>query len=122
MSQVLWIVPGAALGALSRYYLAQVILARTGSVFPWGTLVVNWLGCLLMGVLAGAIAARVPWAHEGTALVTGVGFLGSFTTFSTFGLESLGLLQAGQPGLAATYVCASVAGGLLATWIGMRLH
>lgn len=121
MSQVLWIVPGAALGALARFYLAQYIMARIGGGFPWGTMVVNWLGCLLMGVLAGAIAARAPWAHEGSALLMGVGFLGSFTTFSTFGLESLRLLQAGQTGLAATYVFASVAGGVVATWFGMRL-
>jgi CrcB protein len=74
-----------------------------------------------MGLLAGAIASRAPWAHEGMSLFLGVGFLGSFTTFSTFGLETVRLLQAGQVGLAATYVIASLVGGLAATWLGLRL-
>jgi CrcB protein len=55
------------------------------------------------------------------SLFLGVGFLGSFTTFSTFGLETVRLLQAGQVGLAATYAIASMVGGLAATWLGLRL-
>lgn len=121
MSQALWIVPGAALGALARFALAEGLSGRLGDAFPWGTLAVNWIGCVLMGLLAGAIASRAPWAHEGMSLFLGVGFLGSFTTFSTFGLETVRLLQAGQVGLAATYVIASLVGGLAATWLGLRL-
>ena len=121
MPLALWIVPGAACGALARFYLAQLILARTGGIFPWGTLLVNWLGCWLMGLLAATLATRGTAVHDGAPLLLGVGFLGSFTTFSAFGLETVRLMQTGHLRLALIYVLASVLGGLGATWWGQRL-
>lgn len=110
---------GAA-GALARYGLSTA-LARHGGSFPLGTFVVNVVGCALFGWLA-AMAHRsgLEWSPEMRAAVL-TGFLGAFTTFSTFSAESLALLREGRGGLAAAYVLGSVGLGLLAAWGGMRL-
>ena len=104
---------GGAVGAAARYHLGGVI--GRGSVFPWGTLAVNILGGVLMGVLM----ARGP--GEPARLLLGVGLLGGFTTFSAFSLETVALLQRGAAGVALGYVAASVLGACLALWAGLVL-
>lgn len=110
---------GGAAGALARYGLGGWVQARAGLGFPWGTLVVNVLGCLLIGLAVG-IFEGVRVAPEVRALII-VGFLGAFTTFSTFGWETVVLLQEGAWGRAAAYALGSVAVGAVAVWAGLRL-
>ena len=108
---------GGALGAAARY-LVSVAMA-SGSGFPWGTLLVNVLGAFALAALMGAVVERRPTSLLRPFL--GVGVLGGFTTFSTLSLEAIGLWNRGEHGLAAAYVCASVAGGLTAAAAGERL-
>ena len=109
---------GAA-GAISRALLSAWLNPGTLAL-PWGTVAANLLGCLLLGLLAGltATSARIPPALR-VALMTG--FLGSFTTFSTFSVEALRLAQQGAWGLAALDVGVQVGGGLLAAGVGLAL-
>jgi len=104
---------GGAVGAAARYHLGGVV--GRGSVFPWGTLAVNILG----GVLMGLLIARGP--GEPARLVLGVGVLGGFTTFSAFSLETVTLIERGAAGPALGYVAASVIGACLALWAGLSL-
>lgn len=114
------LVIGAAgsLGAIARYLCS--LLGRTlapDAGFPYATLAINVLGCLLIGVVM-AIVERAGPFHRPIFLIAAVGFLGSFTTFSTFSFETLQLFRGGQGGLAALYAVASVALGLGAVQLG----
>ena len=110
---------GGALGALGRYALSRSAQHLLGAAFPWGTLAVNLLGCLLMGILAGALQ-RGTLPPETQALAA-VGILGSFTTFSAFSLETVRLLQEGAWTRALLYVLLSVGVGLAALALGLSL-
>jgi CrcB protein len=109
---------GGAGGALARWAVATALpVAAAG--WPWSTLAVNLLGCLLLGALLGTLAARPPepaWARP----LLAVGVLGGFTTYSAFALEVVALAEAGRAGAAAGYVLASVVGGVLAVAVGAR--
>ena len=113
---------GSALGGGARLYVSTLVSRSLGTEFPWGTLVVNVAGCVLVGVL-GAVFAPPGRIHDlqDLRVFLVVGLLGGFTTFSAFSLEALMLLQRGQPAAAAGYVAASVAGCLLAVWIAYSL-
>lgn len=114
---LLYVAVGGAAGAVARYGLSGWIHGRTELQFPWGTLVVNVLGSLLIGfALAYLDAARI--TPEVRALIT-VGLLGGFTTFSTFSYESVALLQAGAWPKAALYVGGSVLVGIGAVYAGL---
>jgi CrcB protein len=109
---------GGALGALARWGVAEA-LPRADGGWPWATLLVNLTGCLLIGVLTGALAGRSPepaWARPFLA----VGVLGGFTTYSAFAVEAVGLAEAGRVAAAGGYVLASVLGGVLAVAAGVR--
>lgn len=110
---------GGALGAVARYGLSGWVHARLGETFPWGTLVVNLLGCLLLG--AAVRWLQVSAAHPSVRPFLLIGLLGAFTTFSTFSYEAVALLQEGQWARATLYVGGSVAIGLLALLIGMSV-
>lgn len=107
----------AAAGASGRYLLDQLLQGRFARVFPLSTLVVNLAGSLLLGLLVG-LAGRVE-LPTGLVAVVGGGLLGSFTTFSTFALESVRLLEAGALARALLYVALSLGGGLLAAAAGL---
>ncbi len=113
----LYIAAGGAAGAVARYGLAGWVQDRTGFQFPWGTLVVNVLGSLLIGAALRYLEAT-PAAPEVRALVT-VGLLGAFTTFSTFSYETVGLLEEGALARAAGYSLGSLLLGVVAVYIGM---
>jgi CrcB protein len=106
---------GGAIGAALRYQLCGVRTGGLASPSPWGTLLVNVLGGLLMGLLV----ARSP--SETTRLLLGVGVLGGFTTFSAFSLDTVTLIERGAILPAASYVLASVLGALLALWAGLAI-
>ena len=112
---------GGFAGSVARYMLGGWLLHHTAQErFPWSTFAVNAAGCLAIGVLAG-LAERHALSSPGLRLFLFTGLLGGFTTFSAFGLETLFLLRRGEPWTAAAYVLASIAVGLLAVWLGMRL-
>lgn len=102
---------GGLLGCLARWAIGRWLAPGLPAGFPWATLGINVLGCLLLGLVLGAGPARVP---EAWRLGLGTGFCGGFTTFSTFGVEAVQLLEAGAWGRAGAYVLASNLLGLLA--------
>ena len=106
---------GAALGALLRWRAG--LWFNTGAL-PWGTLVVNIVGGLLIGV---AMVAFMRWPSEGWRLFAVTGFLGGLTTFSAFSGESLAFLQRGQWGWAAAHTLAHVLGALVAAGFGFAI-
>ena len=116
MLPILQVALGGAIGAALRYAVAAQFARTLGTAFPYGTLAVNVVGCLLMGLVYAWIGPKSPWA---VFLMTGI--LGGFTTFSAFSLEIFHLSQAGQSGLALVYVLVSVVAGVLALWLGLML-
>jgi len=111
---------GAAVGGLSRYYLSLALTERLGDAFPWGTLIINVTGSLLLGFLM-RYAFASPAANVELRLLLVTGFCGGYTTFSTFSYETVQLLEDGRYERAITYVLASVAVALLATAAGFVL-
>jgi CrcB protein len=112
---VLLVALGAAVGAPSRYLLDRAVQSRHDSVFPWGTLTVNVLGCFVLGLLTGLPAAPV------FAALLGTGFCGALTTYSTFSYETLRLLRTRAWLLAGFNVVLSLVAGLGAAYLGMAL-
>lgn len=110
---------GGALGALARYGISGWVYDRMGENFPWGTLVVNLVGCLALGLVIRWLQV-VAVAPEVRPFLT-IGLLGAFTTFSTFSFETVALLQEGQWLRAGLYVGGSVVLGLIAMVAGMAL-
>jgi CrcB protein len=111
---------GAALGGVARYYLGSAIQHRVGPTFPWGTLVINVSGSLLLGVLMRYALSTPSVSAELRALLT-TGFCGGYTTFSTYSYETATLLEDGQYGRAGVYAMASVVVALVATFAGFVL-
>ncbi len=120
MSHYLLIAAGGALGAMARYGMGTAVQARVGSMAPVGTMSVNILGCLLMGIVAGGIGARV-LTHPHWRSFVAIGLLGGFTTFSSFGYETFALVEDGRWDLALMNVLVSTLAGLAALWIGVIL-
>jgi CrcB protein len=117
MNKLLLIGAGGAVGSVLRYLLGQWVGHAGG--FPVATLLVNVTGCLAIGLAAGACRPGGAWPlREDVQLALMVGLLGGYTTFSTFGRETLGLIEAGRWGLAAGYVAASNVLGMGAVWVG----
>jgi len=108
---------GGALGAVSRYLATGWIQTLSGDFFPWGTLVVNVLGSLVLGF--GLVWLQASVASAEARQFVAIGFLGSFTTFSTFSYETVAMLRDGEWWRAGGYVAASVAVGLMAVFLGM---
>jgi fluoride exporter len=128
----IFVAMGGMLGALARYGAGVAAGRVLGKGFPWGTLIVNVLGCFLMGIVLRvilklesdssasvfpAIRSQLAFWHKGIA----IGFLGGLTTFSSFGADTLRELEAGQPASALTNVVANVALSLLAVFLGSAL-
>lgn len=120
MLQLLAIAVAGAVGALLRFWMSGWVYGLFGRDFPYGTLAVNVAGSLLMGISFVLLVERLGSAPEWRALVM-IGFLGAFTTFSTFSLETVQLLEGGAVGRAMINVLGSVAFCLIATWLGIVL-
>ena len=112
-----WVALGGALGSVLRYGAGGAVQRWNGSDWPIGTLAVNLAGSFIIGWLAQLILARGIMTPQARLFVM-VGVLGGFTTFSTFSLETLRLIQQGGWGPAVTNIVLSVAGGLFAAWAG----
>jgi CrcB protein len=111
---------GGAIGATGRYALAGFVMSCVPPFFPWGTFVVNLLGCFLFGVTFGLAEERLVLGSSARVLLL-IGLLGGFTTFSTFSFESLQLLRDGEIGRALFNAVGQVVGGVAALWLGMIL-
>ncbi len=114
---------GGAVGSVLRYQIGRAVSSLAGptNAFPWGTLAVNIIGSLAMGVLVGWLArpGLNPQSAEPLRLLVGVGLLGGFTPFSAFSSELVTMLHRGQAGLAAGYAAASLIAGMAAVIIGL---
>ncbi|MDY0197822.1 MAG: fluoride efflux transporter CrcB [Tenuifilaceae bacterium] len=119
MKNIIAIGIGSFIGAVLRYLLTQFIQSKLLSTFPFGTLTVNIVGCLLIGLVFG-VSAKVNLSQE-WRLFPATGLLGGFTTFSAFSYETINLLRDGQFWYASTYVVSSVVVGLVATFIGITI-
>ncbi len=120
MNNILAIALGAAIGANLRYGIGLWAAQRFGTEWPYGTFIINLLGCLGIGFLLTLITNRLT-VSEPVRLMLITGLLGGFTTFSTFGYESFTLFTAGNTLAALTYIAGSVSGGLIAVVIGVSL-
>ncbi|MCB1122646.1 MAG: fluoride efflux transporter CrcB [Verrucomicrobiae bacterium] len=116
ISALLWIGLGGALGSILRALLAVSIRSE----FPWATFLANVAGCLLIGMVIGHESVTETWSHHTRGFVV-VGFCGGFTTFSTFGLQTINLLESGDFAAAVTNVFLSLMFCLFAVWAGIKL-
>ncbi|MCS0639114.1 fluoride efflux transporter CrcB [Streptomyces sp. LP05-1] len=115
----LLVIAGAAVGAPLRYLTDLAVQKRHDTLFPWGTFTVNVAGCLILGVLTGAITSGA--ASGSVRLLLGTGLCGALTTYSTFSYETMRLAESGARFFAAANVVASVIAGLGAVWVGVAL-
>lgn len=120
MREFIIIAIGAALGANARYWLSNWFVGRVGPEFPWGTLFINVSGGLLIGLVLTVLNQRLV-SDPAARLLLVTGFLGAYTTFSTFTYETMRLLQNGDVGPALFNAAGSVTIGLAATFGGMWL-
>ena len=117
MREVLWVGIGGFLGANARYLLGAWIGTRMGSAFPYGTFAINVTGSFILGVIMGIVEVRT--LSPVVRLAAGVGFVGAYTTFSTFSYETIRLVEDGCAALAALNVVGSVVAGLVAVILGL---
>jgi len=125
MKEILIVGAGGCCGSILRYKIGALFLHHLaadliGGRFPWATFIVNVVGCLLVGIAAGLIERFGAYNTEMRLLII-TGFLGGFTTFSAFGLETVALYRGGSSYLALVNVLGSLLLGLLAVWCGLKL-
>jgi CrcB protein len=122
MTGALLVALGGALGSVARWWTSLALAHAFGPAFPWGTLLANVGGCLLIGGLAGwSGAGGRPVESELVRNLVMIGFCGGYTTFSAFSLQTVEMLQAGDLGRAGANVAGSLLLCLLATWAGYAL-
>lgn len=117
MTRYFLIFLASGLGGVLRFALGSRIQELGGSAFPWGTFAINVSGCLGIGFVSTAFTAAMP-IREDLRLAVMVGLFGGYTTFSSFGRETLALVEGGQWTRAILYVIATNAVGLAAVWLG----
>lgn len=119
LSRYLLVLIGGGTGALARYVASSLISQRLGSFFPWGTFVINVTGSFVIGLLMTLLSERM--AHPYWRLLLVVGFLGGYTTFSSFEWETFVAVRANTRSMAALNVIGSVVCGYIAVWLGAIL-
>jgi fluoride exporter len=117
LNRYLMIAIGGAAGAIARYQVAAMVQARVAAGFPWGTFVVNISGCFVMGVVMTLLTERV--SDPNWRYLIPIGFIGAYTTFSTFELETFRAVSDRAFTIAVANVLASVVVGYLALWMGV---
>jgi len=122
MMAYLWVALGGALGSVSRFWMNGLISARFGETFPWNTLVINVTGSFIIGIF-GALTLHEPdGAHRSTLIqFFMIGICGGYTTFSSFSLQTLSLMQKGEWLYAAGNILGSVILCMIAVWLGWLL-
>jgi CrcB protein len=121
MEKLLLVALGGATGSVARYATGLAMTRWLGGAFPFGTLTVNIIGGLAMGALMGWVSGRSGSDPERLRLLIGVGFLGGFTTFSAFSLETVRMIERRDLGPAFSYVALSVAVSIAAVFLGLIL-
>jgi CrcB protein len=119
MQSILLVGAGGALGAMARFGFSQFINRLWPFAFPFGTLLINIIGSVLMGMVVGALARFAPPMAPELRFFISVGFLGGFTTFSSFSLDTVSLLERGEVGQAALYVALSVVVCVAGLYLGI---
>jgi CrcB protein len=119
--RALLVMLGGALGAYLRYVLGGWIASQTGTIFPWATLIINLTGSFVLGVFVGVRDGDHYAMHPAWTPLLAIGFLGGYTTFSTFSVETMHLISLRSYLLASANVLGSVALGLLAAGLGLLL-
>jgi CrcB protein len=109
---------GGCLGSILRFWLGSFIGSRMGTRFPYGTMVINITGSFLIGFVFALLTVKTHWSPNWQYLIL-IGFIGGYTTFSSFEYETLRTIQDGQLGLGLLYVAASVCFGFIAVWGGV---
>ena len=109
---------GGFLGSIARYWVGSLITCRVGARFPYGTLVINISGSFLIGLMVTLLAERSHWSPNLLYLIP-IGFIGAYTTFSTFEFEAFRSVRTGDFFLALLYVMLSVIVGFVAVWLGV---
>ncbi|HEY6991862.1 MAG TPA: fluoride efflux transporter CrcB [Bryobacteraceae bacterium] len=117
MDRYIMVLAGGAAGSLARYVVSAAITTRTGSRFPFGTVFVNITGSFLIGLLMALLTERLR-PHPNWRLLLVVGFLGGYTTFSSFEWETLSLVRDGARWLGLANAVGSVIAGYAAVWLG----
>lgn len=120
IEEIFYVGAGGFLGANARYWLGGWISDRYGAVFPYATLVINITGSFILGLFITLITERYI-APPALRLAVAIGFVGAYTTFSTFEYETLALLRSGSLLRALLNVVLSVVAGFIAVWLGARL-
>jgi len=122
MAVYFWIALGSALGGMSRFWASGVVARTIGETFPWGTLIVNVTGSFIIGLIAALTGpdGRI-FVSSTTRLALMAGFCGGYTTFSSFSLQTLNLMNDGEWAYAGGNIAGSVALCLLAVWAGQGL-
>ncbi|MGC2160722.1 MAG: fluoride efflux transporter CrcB [Silvibacterium sp.] len=120
MQKYLFIAIGGSLGAIARYWVGLAVADRMGTKFPYGTLVINITACLIIGFSLVFLGRRTELNPAWRFLIP-IGFIGAYSTFSTFEWETFTTLQTGAFFLAALYVALSFFLGLIAVWCGVLL-
>jgi fluoride exporter len=122
MAAYLWIAVGSALGGVARYWCSGAAARLIGETFPWGTIIVNIVGSFIIGFFATLTGpdGRI-FADTLTRQFVMIGFCGGYTTFSSFSLQTLALVQDGEWLLASANIALSVIACLLAVWAGYAL-
>ena len=118
MLKYLMVGVGGCLGSILRFWLGSYIGNKMGSRFPYGTFVINITGSFLVGLVFALLTVKTQWSPNWRYLIP-IGFIGGYTTFSSFEYETLRTMQGGQIGLGLLYVAASVVVGFVAVWGGM---
>jgi CrcB protein len=122
MMTYLWIAIGGAIGSVGRYWLSGLIANRFGSTFPWGTIIVNVTGCLVIGFFNTLTGTEGRWlASPTTRTFFMIGICGGYTTFSSFSLQTLNLVNDGEWLYAGANILYSVALCLAGVWLGHAL-
>ncbi len=116
--KIILICLGGSLGALSRYYLAEVLNKLTIINIPVGILGVNFIGCFILGLLINYLDPKLEHIYNPLLIV---GFLGAFTTFSAFSKETFNLISSGNLLIASIYIFLTVFSCLVGTWVGMLI-
>jgi CrcB protein len=120
LQKYLLIAAGGALGSIARYWVSATVSGREGTRFPWGTFVVNISACIIIGFTLTWLGRHVELNPAWRYLIP-TGFIGAYSTFSTYEWETFTTMEAGEVGIALLYVVSSVAVGLAAVWIGAKL-